>query len=129
MSSLVMLGKQGSKLGLTASDAHLMYPTNNLMGIRVLPGKAVLLGGKQEGETVEVVEVNQTVLIYPAMKLNPVKYQTFLSVNPEMFRYGICGYATIVEPGEGENIFIQFKASRRTDLKDLKYLLTLYQID
>lgn len=130
MSALVHLGKQTSKLGISANDvATGTFPTQNLMGLRIRAGEAQLLGGKSEGELVSVVEVNQTVLIFPNVTLNPTKYQTLISVNPELFRYGTCGYATIVEPGEGRNIFIQFKAARRTDLNELEYLLTLYQLD
>jgi len=131
MSSLIHLGKQTGKLGLKESEAHLVFPTNNLFGLRLLPGKALLIGGKSEGEVIEdgKIEVNQTVLIYPAATLQTVKYETFISINPELLRYGICGCASIIEPGEGENIFVQFKAARRTDLNELKYLCTLYQID
>jgi len=130
MSALLHLGKQTSKLGISASEMVTgTFPTNSLMGLRVRAGEATLLGGKQDGELASVIEVNQTALLFPNLTINPVKYQTLISVNPELLRYGTCSYATIVEPGEGKSIFIQFKAARRTDLNDLEYLLTLYQLD
>ena len=130
MSSLLHLGKQTSKLGISNADLVTgAFPTNSLMGLRVRPGEAVLLGGKSDGELTSIVEVNQLALIYPNVTIKPTKYQTLISVNPELLRYGTCSYSTIVEPGEGENIFIQFKAARRTDLNELEYLLTLYQLD
>lgn len=131
MNSVVKLGAQPAKLGLTAADKHNTETTNSLMGIRIKAGEVIIVGGKSDGEHITdgIVEANQQVIIYPAATLKPIKYQTFVSINPELLLHGMCSHATIIEPGRGEDIYIAFKAGRRTDLKSLQYLICVYMID
>lgn len=137
MGSILKLAAQPAKLGLNSADKNYVEATNNLMGLRLSMGRVVLVGGKADGQELLsssaegiVVEANQQVLIYPAATLNPIKYQTLISVNPVLLHTGMCSYASILEPGEGvDDLFIAYKAGRRTVLSDLKYLMCVYMID
>lgn len=131
MSSIIKLASNINKLGIKSSDQIELKSTPDLLGIRMGVGEIVAVGGKLDGTTLtdKVIEANQSVLIYPSLKVYPIKYHTIMSVNADLYKHGIVSHINLVEPGRGQDIFVQFRASHKIDLSELKTLVTLYMID
>lgn len=131
MPALIKLGSQPNKLGITSLAREFITSTNDLMGLRMKHGKIVRVGGKEDGQAVEgqIIEANQQVLIYPAATISPVKYQVLVSINPALLKNGMFSHPHIIQPGEGEDIVVAYKAGRRTDLAEIDYMFNLYMVD
>lgn len=132
MASLVRLGpgKSGGPLGITSHGIEHTILTPSMRAIRFKAGTITRIGGKHDGEQVEdgVVEANQTVLIELPTPLSPRRYELMVSYNPELLRHGTVSCPPILEPGKND-IFVQIRCVKKTDLTEFDYIFELRLID
>lgn len=120
--------KSGGPLGVSKSGEELVTFTSNGKGIRLPAIEAQIVGGKDDGKITDTIELNQTAIIKPAAMINPRKYETIMAINPNLCYLGDVSYSSVIAPGEGDNVFIRIKASRKIHLKDFDYLFTFYMV-
>ena len=133
MSSFVRLGpgKSGGPLGIKSEGLEHTILTPNMRSIRFKAGDIIRVGGQLDGNLVEDGEVpaNARVIVKPATKLSPRKYETVISFNPAILKHGSVSCPAIVGPDRGEEIFLHFHAARKTDLNEFDYIFELFMID
>ena len=133
MASVVRLGpgKSGGPLGITSEGIDHTILTPMMRALRFRAGDVIRLGGQQDGTIIEDKEVNanQAVIVKMPTPLLPRRYEVSLSFNPALLLHGTVSMPSMVEPTQGQDIFLQFKALKKVNLNDFDYIFELRMID
>ena len=133
VSSFVRLGpgKSGGPLGITSHGLGHTILTPYMRSVKFKAGKITRIGGQNDGELIEDGEIpaNCKVIIELPTPINPRKYETLITFNPELLKSGMVSCPHVAGPGEGAKIFLAFQAAKKTVVSELEYVFELYMID
>lgn len=133
MSSFVRLGpgKSGGPLGITSHGLGHTILTPYMRSVKFKAGEIVRIGGQNDGEIITDGEVaaNSRVIINLPTPVNPRKYETLITFNPELLKSGMVSCPHIAGPGEGEKIYLAFQAAKKINVSELDYIFELYMLD
>jgi hypothetical protein len=130
MSAFIRLGPgtSGGPLGIPSEGAEYVRLTSNMQGVLMKAPDALCVGGKNDGTLTSIIEANQTVIIRPPVLLQPRRFETIVSVNPELILNGTVSHPIVIQPGQGQDILIKFKATKKINLNDLDYIFSLHMV-
>jgi hypothetical protein len=102
-----------------------------MRSVKFKAGEIVRIGGQNDGEIITDGEVaaNSRVIINLPTPVNPRKYETLITFNPELLKSGMVSCPHIAGPGEGEKIYLAFQAAKKINVSELDYIFELYMLD
>ena len=130
MGAIVKLGT-GRPLRVKGGEENFIEPNKDYMGVKIGKVEIVKLGGQDDLLVLEsgIVEPKQSVLISPAIEMNPRSCQLLIGYNTALLKYGRVSCPSILNYYELEDLVLRYDAVKKTDFNKFKYIFQLFMID
>lgn len=127
---LSLASRQSQYLRMELTSTAVAKTTASGLGIQLAGGTPIILGGEKDGTELAgtVLKANQRVALHLG-KVAPKKYHVLLETNPTLGAYGSVQCPRILEPEDGTDLVVHFRAERQLDLAELPWVLRLYMLD